>query len=306
MLTTDRAVLIRYTRDGQPRRGSGLRVSGRFVLTADHCASGSGYRVLVGGREYSAAVHVRSSDPSVDVAVLEVTGIPPVKPMRCALVDRDAAAEVEGCQALGFPSWKGSANRPLLAQVGGKVPTAEGIDPQAADGTLPLMTLKITDPQARGHQVLPGELDQPGSLWAGMSGAVVVTSDGLVIGVVRSHTLPEGSQSLTVTGLETISTLSEVLAGRFWAALDVRGPRALPVVPLPKEVSDPVVVSPGQVVVGEIPREPVAFVARDTVDRLVGVVGREQVAVVCAVTGLRGVGKTQVAAAYARGCSRRM
>ena len=51
---------------------------------------------------------------------------------------------------------------------------------------------------------------------------------------------------------------------------------------------------------GEIPREPAAFVARDTVSRLAAAAGEGRVAVVCAVTGLRGVGKTQIAAAYAR------
>jgi tetratricopeptide (TPR) repeat protein len=56
----------------------------------------------------------------------------------------------------------------------------------------------------------------------------------------------------------------------------------------------------GAVVVGEIPRQPTAFVARETVGRLTAAAGSGQVAVLCAVTGLRGVGKTQVAAAYAR------
>jgi len=56
----------------------------------------------------------------------------------------------------------------------------------------------------------------------------------------------------------------------------------------------------GQVVVGEIPREPAGFVARETLARLASVAGSGRVAVVCAVTGLRGVGKTQLAAAYAR------
>ena len=54
------------------------------------------------------------------------------------------------------------------------------------------------------------------------------------------------------------------------------------------------------VVVGEIPREPTAFVPRQTVSRLAAAAGSGRVAVLCAVTGLRGVGKTQAAAAYAR------
>ena len=56
----------------------------------------------------------------------------------------------------------------------------------------------------------------------------------------------------------------------------------------------------GQVIVGEIPREPSAFVERQALVSLSEAVGSGQVAVVCAVTGLRGVGKTQLAAAYAR------
>jgi len=51
LLSTDRAVLVRYTRNGEPRRGSGLRVGGRYVLTADHCADGEDHRIVVGGQE---------------------------------------------------------------------------------------------------------------------------------------------------------------------------------------------------------------------------------------------------------------
>ena len=57
---------------------------------------------------------------------------------------------------------------------------------------------------------------------------------------------------------------------------------------------------PTQVVTGEIPRQPLGFVARDAQAELSQAAARAEIAVVCAVTGLRGVGKTQLAAAYAR------
>lgn len=63
-----------------------------------------------------------------------------------------------------------------------------------------------------------------------------------------------------------------------------------------------------QVVVGDIPGVPPAFVHRETFEQLSTVLDEHHVAVVCALTGMRGVGKTQLAAAYARakiasGCS---
>ena len=55
-----------------------------------------------------------------------------------------------------------------------------------------------------------------------------------------------------------------------------------------------------QLVIGQVPREPIGFVARDLVATLAVAAATGRVAVICAVTGLRGVGKTQLAAAYAR------
>jgi tetratricopeptide (TPR) repeat protein len=61
---------------------------------------------------------------------------------------------------------------------------------------------------------------------------------------------------------------------------------------------------PPAVIVGEIPLEPPAFVDRLSISRLAEAAESGRAAVICAVMGMRGVGKTQVAAAYARARSR--
>jgi hypothetical protein len=57
-----------------------------------------------------------------------------------------------------------------------------------------------------------------------------------------------------------------------------------------------------QLVVGDLPGQAVAWQERvETVDRLAVMAGNGQTTVVCALAGQRGIGKTQLAAAYARG-----
>lgn len=59
-------------------------------------------------------------------------------------------------------------------------------------------------------------------------------------------------------------------------------------------------VVPGAIVIGQLPSEPQSFVQRDLIPRLTRELAASPVVVVTALTGMRGVGKTQIAAAYAR------
>jgi len=297
MLSTNRAVLIRYQRGNTVRRGSGLHVGGRYVLTAAHCAVGTDHVIVVEGAQYPATVWVRSGDANVDIAVLECPELHPVQPLQCAAVGWETAGWVRDCHALGFPLWKDGKEGPLLAQVPADIPVGEGVAPLAGPGAIPPLSIKITNPAIREYPIPVGELDQAGSPWAGMSGAVVVTRDDFVVGVIRGHSPAEGSGSLIATRLGAIAALPPDIAERFLSALEVPHPRQWRRLPAPDA---PGLKTEGQVVVGEIPREPPAFVSREAVRRLAEVAERAGIALVSAVTGLRGVGKTQVAAAYAR------
>jgi tetratricopeptide (TPR) repeat protein len=295
VLATERAVLLRYRRDDGWRRGSGLRIGGTLVLTAGHCARGGDHSVVVGGEEYPAVLAWSSGRADVDIAVLDVPGLGVLEPLSCARVNTGVAARVPDCVALGFPTWNDRDGGKRRAQVDGYVATGEGADPQAPVGTAQVLTFKITTPAIGDRPVDAGDLDREGTPWGGMSGAVIVTGDDQIVGVVRGHAPAAGAGSLTFTPLAAIDVFPGEQAARFWGHLGVVDPHALPVLPLPEMASAVVVV------VGQIPACPPGFVRRDTVDQLAAeLLGDGSVAVVCAVTGMRGVGKTQVAAALAR------
>lgn len=286
-------MLIQYEADGQRWRGSGLRIGGNRILTADHCARGQHHTISVEGNQYPAEVLARTETRDVDVAILAADKLSSLTPMRLALVSRDHSWMLTDCQALGFPRWKDSGEprrRPLLAAAPGFIPVAEGIDPRASRDAPAMLTLKVTGPEIGSWPLPQGPIDHPSSQWAGMSGAVVVTAADEIIGVVRSHNLTEGAGSLTVVPLQAIDSLQPRVAEQLWRHLGVTDAGSL------RCLSN----TGGGIVVGRIPDRPGTFVERGTVEHLARTIERGDVAVVCAVTGMRGVGKTHIAAAYAR------
>ncbi len=232
-METGRVALIRYTAPGGMRCvGSGLLIDERRVLTAAHVAEGSGHRVEC-DRGISAVVEVlRSAMPDVDLAVLILSEpFADLARLGCAQVDRSRIERVSGCVAVGFPRWRKDGDRRRSAQVNGWLPTAEGLE-SMADSGLRAGWLTLVGDRIPGAPDIPvGALSEAApSPWGGMSGAVVV-ADNLVVGVVRSHNLAAGGQSLTVTPVTAIDLLPDEIRRRFWDALGVADPYLLPMLP---------------------------------------------------------------------------
>jgi KAP family P-loop domain len=229
---TARVALIRYiSQSGRNSVGSGLLVTDRVVLTSNVVGEGSQHRVECAGKTRLVARVLRSETVEVDLATLTlsepVTGL---GRLGYARVDRTRVGFIDNCLTVGFPQWKKSGDRRISAQVYGRVPTAEGLE-ATADSELRIGYLTfVADRELSAPQIPAGMLaDTPSSPWAGMSGAAVLAGE-LVLGVVRSHNLAEGGQSLTVTPLTAIDSLPHEIRERFWAALGVADSNLLPMV----------------------------------------------------------------------------
>ena len=292
---TGRVALIRYTApDGTRCVGSGLLIDERWVLTADHVAEGTGHRVECDRGAAAVAEVVRSGTPEVDLAVLRL-GEPfaGLARLGCARVDRSLVDRVSGCAAVGFPRWRKDGDRRRSAQVDGWLPTAEGLE-STADAGLRAGWLTLVGDRIPGAPEIPvGTLSETApSPWGGMSGAVVI-ADALVVGVVRSHNMAAGGQSLTVTPVTAVDQLTGPIRQRFWDALGVADPGLLPVLP------DKAVVPPVRVT--ELRGQGHLLDFADRVEELARVhelLTGEQAAPVV-LYGLGGMGKSQLAVEYA-------
>ena len=235
MLETSRVALICYDGpDGQPCVASGLLLDDWRVLTADHAADGTRHRVVLSGPEIPVTAILRTGDPLVDLAVFTLSAPVPVtgQPLSCGQVERGRAGQVTGCVAIGFPRWMKRGGRRLTAQVQGWVPTGEGLD-RLADAGLRVGFLTLVGDRNPAAKPIQADLaDRPESPWGGMSGAGVVVGD-VLIGVVRSHNLAAGGQSLTVTPLTAIESLPGDLRQRFRDALGITGPGLSMIRPTP-------------------------------------------------------------------------
>jgi hypothetical protein len=230
----NRYACIRYETATGWRAGSGLIVTDRAVLTADHVADGSHYYVEYADGWRRVREVIRSGTLSVDLAVLVLEEpISGLTAMPCARVGREAG-KVTGCVAVGYPKWRERSDphhpdryKPGSAQVEGYILTADGLLTRTKGGTDGQLLTLI------GEQLPPGaprfpEKDNPWSLvpahdapWGGMSGAAVM-AHGMVIGVVRSWRLDNETQLLGVTPLTALKLLPTEKYEQFCAVIGVR------------------------------------------------------------------------------------
>lgn len=225
----DRIALISYWISGKERIGSGLIVGtssdgSAHILTANHVARSSALSVELRGHKLRASVLVTSETDLIDLAVLSVSGLPPVGMLPVALLGQERNAVIRSCTAVGFPEFKVGAGRiRRSAHVEGEIPMLDGWLETGSEGLRP------------GHAafkmvVYPSDelTEKP---WSGMSGAVIADEHGQVIGVMRHHNELEGAATLGFTPLSAIDQLSTELQSRFWDALGVSDPKALAVIP---------------------------------------------------------------------------
>ena len=231
-METARVALIRYSAlDGARIVGSGLLIDDRRVLTADHVAKGRQHEVECNGSVRKVVDVLRSGTPEVDLAVLTLNEpFADIPRLKCAQVDRRLIGRVNNCEAVGFPQWRKGVSR-ASAQVCGYVPTADGLTSEGS-GLRPGRLTLVGDQLPSGVPYIPeGTLSEAApSEWGGMSGAVVTTDD-LVLGVVRSHNVAGDGRSLTVTPVTAVDQLPDGVRQKFWAALGVAEPGKLPLLP---------------------------------------------------------------------------
>lgn len=227
MLAVDRAVLIWYFKDGESRSASGFRIDGEYILTADHCAEGVDYQVLIAGRNLRARVYLRTDTLDIDLAILKVDDDQYLERVPCARIRTSHAERLDHCCVLAFPIWKEDGR----VQLDGYVPTGETTAlPGLNAGAAKLAFKSVTPPPASVSRLAELTGGRFSSQWHGASGGAVV-HDRHIIGVLSNHAPREGDSSIAFTPMTAIDDLSSERRDQFRAVLGGVSTTQWPVVP---------------------------------------------------------------------------
>jgi len=140
---------------------------------------------------------------------------------------------------------------------------------------------------------VPGWFQRPWHVWPVLGGVVALLVVVAILAARREHREPgsvrDGAAEMLSQRIDTVQ------------AGVVIGPGSTVHLTHPTADRSPHRLTADQVVIGQLPREPPAYQNRtEVMAALAAAAADGKVAVVCAVTGQRGIGKTQLVAAYAR------
>ena len=215
----DRVVAVVATlRDGREQLGSGYLVSGRLVLTAEHCTrdkvtgeAAAGLRVARASDGAMADVAGVVPDRGLDVAVLRLANDTPwdpgLPPPRFARIDQSHSGVLEDCSGIGFPLFQRDPDRRTrhTAEFHGTVYQTDERESGRLLMREPLIHPGLTT-GAEGEKLSDRGRYGP-SLWGGLSGALVFYR-GSAIGVVVEHHPRQGDSALRAVGFGRIAAAS--------------------------------------------------------------------------------------------------
>lgn len=202
-ISVDRVVAVLGVRpDGRVNWGSGFLLPDGRVLTAHHCCVDSEFAVRLEVARASdgkrADVTGVVSSPRLDVAVLTLDlaadWAANAGPVRYGAVRRDVSGELADCQAIGFPLFqRDPADRQRnTAELHGTIRQTD----ERESGFL-----LLRDADLRDVRLPAGE---PGSVWGGLSGALVFYRD-TALGVVVQHHPRQGGSAIRIMPIHQIA-----------------------------------------------------------------------------------------------------
>jgi spore maturation protein SpmB len=233
----DRVVAVAATlRDRREQTGSGYLVSGRLVLTAEHCTRDKSTgepaaRLRVARASDGAVADVVGvvPDRGLDVAVLKLADDAPwdpgLPPTAFAQVDQSQGGVLHDCTGIGFPLFQRDPDRRTrhTSEFHGKVYQTDERESGRLLMREPLIHPgPVADPGAERRNGPDGQGPSP---WGGMSGALMFYR-GSAIGVVVEHHPRQGDSALRAIGFGRIAADSAAIR----QCLGIPGPDSLPCV----------------------------------------------------------------------------
>jgi hypothetical protein len=325
-IPSERVVAVIASLDtGKVQVASGYLAARSVVLTARHCVvdkkTGRAARSLkVVRRSDGRPASAQLSAAAFDTAVLTLSGDrawgrTALSPPIFGRVDTSHSGELYGCEAVGFPLWQFDPREHHrdAAELHGTIRVTEG-----AEAGILIIRDPLLGDVAVPETAIGGDL-VPESPWGGLSGALVFHR-GSALGVIVEHHPRQGRSALTIQPIARIAQCAgegDESCARVAAALGLAGHQDLPMVKVPLRPGPTVGVGteavrtglPGvtrrQVTAGQkIFELPVArrnehFTGRgNLLARLGAMKAGEPTAVLQAVTGLGGIGKTELVVEY--------